>query len=276
MTQYLQRIFPRRILAAAVALLAAACSRGVLLPGGDLLRDVYLRGCHSAPTVALTFDDGPNGRCTEAVLDVLRAFGAPATFFVLGENVASRHNDRLLARMVREGHTIGLHSETHGVRPLFLNGLTAGELREARAAVDEALHRAGIEDPPPVTLFRPPFGFLTDAAARAAASAGLKIVEWTVSVQDWESGRTAADVTEAILARVRPGDVIVLHDGDRTHQRSLDRCRDRRNAAETVQLLLPALAARGLRPAPLPELLGLGSDSRCGAPGPSFPCDRRP
>src|SRR5213075_672907 len=68
-----------------------------------------------------------------------------------------------------------------------------------------------------------PFGFLTEAAARAAAEAGFRIVEWTVSVGDWERERRAEEITGAILARVRPGDVIVLHDGDRTHHRSRER-----------------------------------------------------
>ena len=233
----------------------------MLLPEGDLLRDVYLRGSPATPTVALTFDDGPNGRCTEAVLDALRDAGAPGTFFVLGENVARGQDDALLARMVREGHTIGVHSETHGVRPLFLRGATAEELRAARAAVDAALARAGIAERPAVALFRPPFGLLTEAAARAAAQAGFLIVEWTVSVADWERGRRPEEITDAILARVRPGDVIVLHDGDRTHHRSLARCRDRPNAAATVRLLVPALGSRGLRPAPLAEVLGLAAEA---------------
>jgi len=229
----------------------------VLLPEGDLLRDVYLRGSPAIPTVALTFDDGPNGRCTEAVLDALRDVGAPGAFFVLGENVARGHDDALLARMVREGHTIGVHSETHGVRPLFLRGATAEELGAARAAVDAALARAGILERPAITLFRPPFGFLTEAAARAAREAGFDIVEWTISVRDWQARRRPEEIADAILARVRPGDVIVLHDGDRTHHRSLERCRDRLHVAATVRLLVPALAARGLRPAPLAEVLGL-------------------
>jgi len=246
--------------------LVGGCA-GVLLPEGDLLRDVYLRGSPATPTVALTFDDGPNGRCTEAVLDALRDVGAPATFFVLGENVAREQDDALLARMAREGHTIGVHSETHAVRPLFLRGATAAELGAARAAVDAALARAGIAERPAVTLFRPPFGFLTEAAARAAAEAGFRIVEWTVSVGDWERERRAEEITGAILARVRPGDVIVLHDGDRTHHRSRERCRDRPNAAATVRLLVPALAARGLRPAPLPEVLGLAAEAPASVQG---------
>jgi len=236
---------------------AACAPPGVLLPAGDLLRDAHLRGSPSVPTVALTFDDGPNGRCTEAVLDALGVLGVPATFFVLGANVAGGQNDALLARMVREGHSLGIHSHTHRVRPLFLRALTAAELDAATAAVDRALRRAGLLAPPPVRLFRPPFGFLTEPAARAASAAGLDIVEWTVSVGDWRRGQRAEDLTQEILARVRPGDVIVLHDGDGTHQRSAERCVDRPLAAETVRLLVPALTARGLRVVPLEALLGL-------------------
>src|SRR5262249_58126840 len=113
----------------------------------DLLRDVYLRGSPSVPTVALTFDDGPNGACTAAVLDALRDAGAPATFFVLGENVRRGGNGALLARMVREGHAIGVHSDSHAVRPLFDQRYTAGELADARAAIHDALVANGIDEP---------------------------------------------------------------------------------------------------------------------------------
>lgn len=229
----------------------------MLLPEHELLRDVYVRGSSRVPTYALTFDDGPNGVCTEAVLDALRDVGAPGTFFVLGRNVSRGRSDGLLARMVREGHAIGVHSASHGVRPLFRRSLTLAELRDARAAVVDALARGGIADPPVPTLFRPPFGFLTATAARATAEAGFRIVEWTVSVEDWRSERSATEVADAILARTRAGDVIVLHDGNGTHQCSAERCRDRPNAAAAVRLVVPALAARGLRAASLADVLGL-------------------
>jgi len=249
---------PALLLAAlATGALVACRVPGFLLPEGELLRDVYLRGSSAVPTVALTFDDGPNGRCTEAVLDALAEQRVQATFFVLGANLAAGHNDALLARMVREGHTIGIHGHTHRVRPLFHAHLIAGEIHAALEAVDRSLRRAGVPDPPRVTFFRPPFGLVTGITARAAAAAGLALVEWTVSVGDWQAGRRADEVTAAILARVRPGDVIVLHDGDETHQRSEERCVDRGVAAETVGLLVPALAARGLAVVPLGELLGL-------------------
>ena len=64
-------------------------------------------------------------------------------------------------------------------------------------------------------------------------------------------------MSTAILSQVRAGDVIVLHDGFGTHQRSLERCVDRAQASETVRLLIPGLTARGLRVVPLSTLFGL-------------------
>jgi peptidoglycan/xylan/chitin deacetylase (PgdA/CDA1 family) len=244
-----------RVLGVVLALLQG-CS-GILVPDRNLLRNVYFRGPSSSAAVALTFDDGPNGRCTEAVLDALWELGVPATFFVVGRNVAAGHDDALLARMVREGHTIGIHSHTHSVRRALVRRLTIGELRAARTAVQQALARSGVHDPPAVTLFRPPFGLLTTGSAEAIADAGLTVIEWTVSVRDWEKGRGGAAIAADVLARVRAGDVIVLHDGNGTRQRSRERCRDRAAVAEAVRILVPALAARGLRPSPLQSLLGL-------------------
>jgi len=68
-------------------------------------------------------------------------------------------------------------------------------------------------------------------------------------------------VSTAILAQVRAGDVIVLHDGFGTHQRSIERCVDRARASQAVRLLVPGLAARGLRVVPLSTLFGLAPPS---------------
>ena len=247
----------RRSLAALLLLAAGGCVPGVVLPEHDILRNVHVAGLETRPTVALTFDDGPNGRCTEEVLDALAENGAPATFFVLGANVATGLNDHALGRMVREGHAIGIHSYDHSVRRQFLHMLLEPDLQRTLAAVAASLRRAGVADPPPVRYYRPPFGFLTAPAARTAAELGMVVVEWTVSERDWQRGRAAGELTDAILARVRPGDVVVLHDGFGTHQRSIASCTDRAVIPEVIRRLVPALRERGLRPAPLAEVLGL-------------------
>jgi peptidoglycan/xylan/chitin deacetylase (PgdA/CDA1 family) len=240
---------------------------GLLIPEGNLLQSLYLRGAPDVPVVALTFDDGPNGKCTAEVLDALAEVGAPATFFVLGTNVDAGGNDELLARMLREGHTIGLHGYNHEGRMMVLPRALRSELRDATRAVEAALDRAGVRDPrPPLRFFRPPFGFLTDGTADAAVHGGFAIVLWTISVGDWRHGVTAEDIVERILDRVGPGDVIVLHDGFRTQQRSCVTCTDRRVVADAVRLLVPRLVDRGLRPAPLAEVLRLPADASATTP----------
>jgi len=239
--------------------LVGCTAPAILVPEANLLRDVRTAGGGSAPTVALTFDDGPNGRCTEAVLDTLAALRVPATFFVLGANIDGGINDALLARMVREGHTIGVHGYYHSVRRLFWSDLTADDLERTRAAISRALLRADAPAPP-VTFFRPPFGFLLSPSARAAQDSGFTIVEWSIGVEDWRAGRTPGEVTDAILARVHPGDIILLHDGDRTRQRSAATCVDRPLAADALWTLVPELRLRGLEPAPLASVLGLSLD----------------
>lgn len=89
---------------------------------------------------ALTFDDGPNGRATAALLDVLRRHSARATFFVLGGNV--RRHPELVHRMVLEGHETGVHGDIHWPLPLLppwairaevLRSASCGAGRRARA-----------------------------------------------------------------------------------------------------------------------------------------------
>lgn len=232
----------------------------MLVPEPGLLRDVHLGGSERSGGIALTFDDGPNGICTSEVLDALRDLGAPATFFVLGANAAQPGADQLLARMVREGHTIALHGWEHGVRRLFWSDLTADDLARARTTIEAALGRQGLPAPP-IRYFRPPFGFLIGPTVRGAHAAGLSVVEWTVSVEDWRP-RSADALALLLLESVRPGDVVVLHDGNRDDQRSTERCVERPQLASALRRFIPALAERGLRVLPLGEVLGVDATPR--------------
>src|SRR5262249_29214390 len=142
------------------ALCVTGCTLpGVLIPSGDLLRDVRVGGVSSVPVVALTFDDGPNGCCTAAVLDALAATQTPATFVVLGAKVDSGANDEVPARMVGEGHTIGLHGCPHDGALMDSPAALRSELAATMTAIQEALRRVGEATVPTIDLFRPPFGF---------------------------------------------------------------------------------------------------------------------
>lgn len=71
-------------------------------------------GSVSGSTIYLTFDDGTS-YLTPQILDILKSEGVKATFFVIG----SRRNDAVWQRIVNEGHTIALHSDTHNYSQIY-------------------------------------------------------------------------------------------------------------------------------------------------------------
>jgi len=155
--------------------------------------------------VALTFDDGPSPETTPAVLDILRASGVRATFFVLGESVEQSPN--LLRRIVSEGHAVGIHGYRH--RPFVL--LSVRQVREEIRLTREAIHRA-CSDAAVSPWLRPPHGFKSFGLLWAAHQAGCRLAGWSGDGRDYREGE-AARVAQNILRSLRPRAVVLLHDG---------------------------------------------------------------
>src|SRR6202012_4220167 len=87
--------------------------------------------------VAVTFDDGPHPEGTPAVLDVLAAAGARATFFLIGEQVERR--PELAARIVAEGHLVALHGYRHRLQLRLAPGELNADLHRGAATIHEAI-----------------------------------------------------------------------------------------------------------------------------------------
>ena len=182
--------------------------------------------------VALTFDDGPSPQTTPLVLASLRERGVKATFFVLGDAVD--RSPELLRQIVAEGHVVGVHAYRH--RPFV--GRSLGSLRDEIRRTREAIARACPAATVPV-LLRPPHGFKSLRALRAARRMGCRLVAWNLDARDYRERdpvRIAANVTE----RLRPGSIVLLHDGP-----------DNAATADALALLLPALQTRDYRCVPL-------------------------
>ena len=186
------------------------------------------------PVIALTLDDGPDPLVTPRVLDVLLAHGARATFFLLGE--AARAHPEIVGRIVLEGHELGNHTERD--EPTWR--LSADELRTTLLDTHEVLTPFA-----PVTLFRPGSGWVSKRILDAAE----RCVLGSVYPHDAHI-RWGAYVAWDVLARVRPGALVVLHEGAG---------RDR--VVPVLERVLPALAARGYSVATASELIRV-SDTR--------------
>jgi peptidoglycan/xylan/chitin deacetylase (PgdA/CDA1 family) len=156
--------------------------------------------------VALTFDDGPSPRDTPRVLAVLRRLHVPATFFVVGYLV-DRY-PRVVIRTWRAGMSIGNHTYNHPEVPPF----TELPRRLAEDEIDlgaQSLARLEIQP----RLLRPPGGSVSPGVVSAAEALGERVVLWSVDPEDWRPGTTARQIARRVLAAVRPGSIVILHDG---------------------------------------------------------------
>lgn len=188
--------------------------------------------------VALTFDDGPSPVTTEALLDGLRQRGASATFFLIGEQIAG--NEELIARMVREGHQVGLHTWSHRA----LRGCTVEEIRAELEPEREALAAlTGCTD----LWLRPPYGFCDETVLTCADA---PVILWSVDPEDW-SDRDTARIVAAVTEAAGPGDIILLHDiypsSTAAALAIVDTLRERGAVFVTVEELL---VLHGVSPAP--------------------------
>jgi cellulose synthase/poly-beta-1,6-N-acetylglucosamine synthase-like glycosyltransferase/peptidoglycan/xylan/chitin deacetylase (PgdA/CDA1 family) len=185
-------------------------------------------------TIALTFDDGPDPTWTPQILAALRRHGAPATFFVVGSQVA-KHPD-LARQVVADGHEIGAHTFTHPDLAELPGWRRDLEYSQTQMAIAYA---TGVS----TSLLRPPYSSFADAlddqgwsTARDAGGRGYVTVLNDTDTRDW-----ARPGVDAIVRGATPegddGTIVLLHDAGG-------------NRAQTVAALdrlIPALKERGYR-----------------------------
>lgn len=184
----------------------------------------------SGPAVALTFDDGPDPRHTPAVLDILAAHGATATFFVVG--VGARSFPDLVRRIVAEGHEVANHTLSHErLDRLDRDGVRAQLLGGAAAIEELALPRGARP-----LLVRLPFGFEGPAARAELRAGGWDVARWRGCLEHHLARLPPVEAAGRLVAGARRGDVLLAHDGGL----------DRTTSVAALPALLDGLAARGL------------------------------
>lgn len=159
------------------------------------------------PMVAITFDDGPRRDATGRLLDELALREVQATFFLVGYRISG--NEGLIRHMAAEGHQIGVHTYSHTA----LAGLSQAdfdlEVGQTRFALSAILGERDF-------WLRPPYGFLDDAARQWADS---PVILWSVDPEDWREDHDVERIAQAVLGKVKDGDIILFHD---VYQASVD------------------------------------------------------
>ena len=189
--------------------------------------------------VALTFDDGPDPDVTPQLLKLLWRHGVPATFFVAGAR-AEQHPG-LIGEILSRGHTLGNHSYHHD--PMLMLRSRA-RLREEVARTQDLLSGFGVR---PLT-FRPPVGITNPKLPGVLVALGMYCVTFSCRAFD-RGNRRIAGLAEIILKKVRPGDIVLLHDVAPKGGKGVEEW-----LAE-MEGILSGLKEQGYEILPLPELI---------------------
>jgi peptidoglycan-N-acetylglucosamine deacetylase len=185
----------------AVLTIAGLWPRSSLL-GSNMLR--LSQAACDAQQIAVTIDDGPNPQVTPAVLDILAAANAHATFFCIGKAVEA--HPQLAREIVRRGHTIENHSYAHRHHFSIMGlGQLRSEIGRAQDVISQITGRSPI-------YFRAPAGLRSPLLDPVLQGLNLKLVSWTRRGFD-----TVTTDPNKILKKLEnnlaAGDILLLHDG---------------------------------------------------------------
>ena len=207
--------------------------------------NAYVANVGDEKVIALTFDDGPWPTTTSEILDILKENGAHATFFQIGNQIANMPD--IEKRIVEEGNQVGTHTWDHASgsgQGVNLTYMTADEQREEITkgfnAIEETLGTSVTH------IMRAPGGNYYGSLIDNLKDLVTAEIGWDLDTEDWS--RPGASAIEQVILSVKPGQVILMHDGGG----------DRSQTVEALRNALPQLTAQGYKCVTIDELMAYG------------------
>jgi peptidoglycan-N-acetylglucosamine deacetylase len=231
--------------------------------------EIIVKGNPNIPNIALTFDDGP-GRVTPYILDVLRKYGAKATFFCLGycidknivaQDYMGKHitGSEVVKRANDEGHLIAVHSYDH----LALPRLTDEEILNNELSITKNRITNLIGKTP--VYFRPPYGSINDRVNNITKALDLKTVLWSCRSADSSTEPAVildgpliykygpVDLYNNLMRNTENGSIILCHDGHSgTHEANF-------GIVSALDRAIPELQQKGFSFVTVDDLLATGN-----------------
>ena len=225
-----------------VVLLMIACITAVI-DGGSMQQEIApaSTGVREIPIysvatderrVALTFDAAAGASDTDALLGILAAHDIKATFFLCGCWVRNHPNET--RKIMNAGHEIGNHGDEH-LDPVKLSKQEL--IAEIENQSQEIQRLLGIQE----TLYRPALGSYNTEVIRTAKELGFDVIQWSVDSLDWKN-LPCAEIVERVAKRVKPGSIILFHNGAK-------------NTPEALPQVIEKLQAEGYRFVKASELI---------------------
>ena len=196
--------------------------------------------------IAFTFDDGPDPAWTPEILKVLKREHAPATFFLVGDQV--QKHPALVRQEFKAGHLLGNHTFFHpNLQDISASRLSM-EINSTERAI-EAITRRGTK------LFRAPYDIDTTPTLpaqleplRAVSEMGLIIAGVDIDSEDYARPGSEA-IVRNVLKQLKPNgpNIVLMHDGGG----------DRSETVAALAKLLPLLRREGYQFVSIDQLMGV-------------------
>lgn len=201
---------------------------------GDTVKRIDYELDPSKPTIAITFDDGPNTTTTMEILDVLEKYQVRASFFLIGTNI----NDES-AKSVKRAYDLGCDIENHSKTHSYMDKMTADEIKDEVAYVNDKVKEITGTTP---KFFRPPY--------IAVNNTMYDNIDMTFisgyGCNDWEDRVTAEYRAKYLEKKAADGVIFLLHDAEGNSK-----------TVEALDKAIPILLEKGFQFATISELFEL-------------------
>lgn len=188
----------------------------------------------SKPTIAITFDDGPNATTTMEVLDILEKYQVRASFFLIGTNI----NDES-AKSVKRAFDLGCDIENHSKTHSYMDKMTADEIKDEVAYVNDKVKEITGTTP---KFFRPPYIAVNDTMYE---NIDMTFISGN-GCNDWDDKVTAEYRAKYLEKKAADGVIFLLHDAEGNSK-----------TVEALDKAIPILLEKGFQFATISELFEL-------------------
>ena len=158
--------------------------------------------------IAISFDAAWGNDDTHTLVEILKEYEVPATFFLVGAWVDKYPES--VKEIADAGHRVQNHSNTHP----YMTQLSKVKMTDELTSCNEKIKAITGVSP---TLFRPPYGDYDDAVIEAVEGLNMYAVQWSVDSLDWQDTATAESIYKRVTSKVKNGSIVLFHnDADHT------------------------------------------------------------
>lgn len=201
---------------------------------GDTVKRIDYELDPSKPTIAITFDDGPNTTTTMEILDVLEKYQVRASFFLIGTNI----NDES-TKSVKRAYDLGCDIENHSKTHSYMDKMTADEIKDEVAYVNDKVKEITGTTP---KFFRPPYIAVNNTMYDSIDMTFIS----GYGCNDWEDRVTAEYRAKYLEKKAADGVIFLLHDAEGNSK-----------TVEALDKAIPILLEKGFQFATISELFEL-------------------